>query len=138
MKKSPQIFERLVLGCIDSYDGEKRRILQHFLRSTRVAFLFTAQIFLFFRALPFERSPRKDQDCLAGVQFSSGDFSSVQWTCVWLSIVLHILYSGFRRVFVLSCDHFPIYQFSGDLFGIQFSSGLYLAIWLSSNSDFNA
>ena len=35
-------FERLVIGCMDGYDGEKRRILQHFSRSTRVAFLCTA------------------------------------------------------------------------------------------------
>ena len=38
MNKSPQNFERLVLVCIDSYDSEKRRILQHFSRSTRFAF----------------------------------------------------------------------------------------------------
>jgi len=44
MNKSPQYFERLVLVCIDSYDSEKRRILQHFSRSTRFAFLCTAQI----------------------------------------------------------------------------------------------
>ena len=31
-------FRRLVLGCIDSYDSEQRRILQHFSRSTRCAF----------------------------------------------------------------------------------------------------
>ena len=30
MNKSHQYFERLVLVCIDSYDSEKRRILQHF------------------------------------------------------------------------------------------------------------
>ena len=29
------IFNRLVLLCIDSYDSERRRILQHFSRSTR-------------------------------------------------------------------------------------------------------
>ena len=40
--KSPQNFERLVLGCMDSYDSEKRRILQGFSRSTRFAFLCTA------------------------------------------------------------------------------------------------
>ena len=34
MNKSPQHFERLVLVCIDSCDSEKRRILQHFSRST--------------------------------------------------------------------------------------------------------
>ena len=35
-------FGRLVLGCIDSYDSEKRRILQLFFsRSTRFAFLCT-------------------------------------------------------------------------------------------------
>ena len=44
MNKSPQNFERLVLVCIDSYDSEKGRILQHFSRSTRFAFLCTAQI----------------------------------------------------------------------------------------------
>ena len=44
MNKSPRNFERLVLVCIDSYDSEKRRILQHFSRSTRLAFLCTAQI----------------------------------------------------------------------------------------------
>ena len=37
-------FERLVLGCIDSYDSDQRLILQHFSRSTRFAFLCTAQI----------------------------------------------------------------------------------------------
>ena len=35
-------FRRLVLGCMDSYDSEKRRILQGLSRSTRFAFLFTA------------------------------------------------------------------------------------------------
>ena len=30
-------FERLVLGCMDSYDSEKRCILQHFSKSTRFA-----------------------------------------------------------------------------------------------------
>ena len=44
MNKSPQNFERLVLICMDSYDSENRRILQHFSRSTRFAFLCTAQI----------------------------------------------------------------------------------------------
>ena len=44
MKKSPQHFGRLVLVCIDSYDSEKRRILQYFSRSTRFAVLCTAQI----------------------------------------------------------------------------------------------
>ena len=39
----PSNFERLVLGCIDSYDSESRRILQHFSRSTGLAFLCTAQ-----------------------------------------------------------------------------------------------
>ena len=28
------IFGRLALGCMDTYDSEKRRILQHFSRST--------------------------------------------------------------------------------------------------------
>ena len=37
-------FGDLLLGCIDSYDSEKRRILEHFSRSTRFAFLRTAQI----------------------------------------------------------------------------------------------
>ena len=27
-------FERLVLGCMDSYDSESRRVFQHFSRST--------------------------------------------------------------------------------------------------------
>ena len=35
-------FERLVLGCMESYDSEKGRTLQHFSRSTRFAFLCTA------------------------------------------------------------------------------------------------
>ena len=39
----PQNFERLVLGCMDSYDSESRRIFQHFSRSTRLAYLCTAQ-----------------------------------------------------------------------------------------------
>ena len=42
--KLPSNFERLVLGCIDSYDSDQRLILQHFSRSTRFAFLCTAQI----------------------------------------------------------------------------------------------
>ena len=37
-------FTGLVLCCIDSYDSEQRRILQHFSRSTRFAFFCTAQI----------------------------------------------------------------------------------------------
>ena len=35
-------FRGVVLGCMDSYDSEKRRILQGFSRSTRFAFLCTA------------------------------------------------------------------------------------------------
>ena len=35
-------FRRLVLGCMDSYDSESRRIFQHFSRSTRFVFLRTA------------------------------------------------------------------------------------------------
>ena len=35
-------FRRSVLGCIDSYDSESRRIFQHFSRSTRFAILCTA------------------------------------------------------------------------------------------------
>ena len=35
-------FRWVVLGCMDSYDSEKRRILQGFSRSTRFAFLCTA------------------------------------------------------------------------------------------------
>ena len=46
-------FRRLVLGCIDSYDCEKRRILQHFSRSTRCAFFCTAQISTFAEFLQF-------------------------------------------------------------------------------------
>ena len=37
-------FRRLVLGCIDSYDSEQRRILQHFSRSTRFASFCTILI----------------------------------------------------------------------------------------------
>ena len=37
-------FRRLVLGCIDSYDSEQRRIFLHFSRSTRFAFFCTAPI----------------------------------------------------------------------------------------------
>ena len=40
-------FRRLVLGCIDSYDSEQRRIFQHFSRSTRFAFFCTARISIF-------------------------------------------------------------------------------------------
>ena len=36
-------FGGLVLGCIDSYDSESRRIFQDFSRSTRFTFLCTAQ-----------------------------------------------------------------------------------------------
>ena len=39
------IFNCLVLLCIDSYDSERRRILQHFSRSTRFANLCTAPKF---------------------------------------------------------------------------------------------
>ena len=35
---------RLVLGCMDSYDSEQRRILQHFSQSTRFASFCTAAI----------------------------------------------------------------------------------------------
>ena len=56
--KSPSNFERLVLGCIDSYDSESRRIFQDFSRSTRFTFLCTAQISKFqqksyYNFLPF-------------------------------------------------------------------------------------
>ena len=37
-------FRLSVLGCIDSYDSENRRIFQLFSRSTRFPFLCTAQI----------------------------------------------------------------------------------------------
>ena len=37
-------FRRLVLGCMDSYDSEQRRIFQHFSQSTRFAFFCTAPI----------------------------------------------------------------------------------------------
>ena len=37
-----QIFRRLVLGCIDSYDSEKWRIFSHFSRSTRFSHFRTA------------------------------------------------------------------------------------------------
>ena len=40
--KSPTNFERLVIGCMDSYDSETRLIVQHFSRSTRLAFLCTS------------------------------------------------------------------------------------------------
>ena len=44
MNKSLPNFERLVLGCMDSYDSEKRRIFQgSFSKSTRFAFFCTAQ-----------------------------------------------------------------------------------------------
>ena len=66
MNKSPQNFERLVLICMDSYDSESRRILQHFSRSTRFAFLCTAQIsnfqqknFVFFFFAFFRKISRK-------------------------------------------------------------------------------
>ena len=42
--KSHSNFERLVLGCIDSYDSNQVLILQHFSRSTRFAFLCTAKM----------------------------------------------------------------------------------------------
>ena len=35
--KSLQYFERLVLGCMDSYDSNQMLILQHFSRSTRLS-----------------------------------------------------------------------------------------------------
>ena len=34
-------FERLVLGCMDSYDSESRRIRHRFLKSTKVYRLFS-------------------------------------------------------------------------------------------------
>ena len=40
--KSLQNFERLVLGCMDSYDSDQRLILQGFSRSTRFTNLCTA------------------------------------------------------------------------------------------------
>ena len=40
----PQNFERLVLGCMDSYDSNQRGIFQGFSSSTRFTFLCTAQI----------------------------------------------------------------------------------------------
>ena len=42
--KSPSNFERLVLGCMDSYDSDQILILQHFSRSTRFSYFCTAQI----------------------------------------------------------------------------------------------
>ena len=46
-------FKRLVLGCIDSYDSEQRRIFQHFSRSTRFASFCTALISKFADVLQF-------------------------------------------------------------------------------------
>ena len=43
MKWNTSNFERLVLGCIDSYDSEQRLIFQDFSRSTRFFCLRTAQ-----------------------------------------------------------------------------------------------
>ena len=42
---SRRLESRLVLGCIDASDSESRRIFQHFLRSTRFAFLCTSPNF---------------------------------------------------------------------------------------------
>ena len=42
--KSPQNFERLVLGFMNSYDSDQRLILQGFSRSTRFANLCTAPL----------------------------------------------------------------------------------------------
>ena len=42
--KSPSNFERLVLGCIDSYDSNQILIFSGFSRSTRFAHFCTAQI----------------------------------------------------------------------------------------------
>ena len=42
--KSPSNFERLVLGCIDSYDSNQILILQHSSRSTIFSYFCTAQI----------------------------------------------------------------------------------------------
>jgi hypothetical protein len=41
--KSPQNFERLVLGCMDRYDSNQVVLLQHFSRSTRSSYFCTAQ-----------------------------------------------------------------------------------------------
>ena len=43
MKCNGTNFERLVLGCIDCYDSEKRCIFQDFSRSTRFLCLRTAK-----------------------------------------------------------------------------------------------
>ena len=47
MNNSPQIFGRLVLSCMDSYDSESRRIFSDFSRSTIFMYLCTAQILKF-------------------------------------------------------------------------------------------
>ena len=36
MKKSPQHFDRFVIGCTNSYNSEKRRILEDFSRSDTI------------------------------------------------------------------------------------------------------
>ena len=46
-------FGGLVLGCIDSYDSESRRIFQHFSRSTRLAYLCTAQTSKFLKKISY-------------------------------------------------------------------------------------
>ena len=53
--KSLSNIERLVLGCMDSYDSDQRLILQHFPRSKRFAFLCTAQI------SKFQQKPSKNR-----------------------------------------------------------------------------
>ena len=40
-------FGRSVLGCIEAYDSETRRIFQHFSKSTRCAFLCTTRNSIF-------------------------------------------------------------------------------------------
>ena len=41
--KSPSNFERLLLGCMDSYDSNQIVILQHFSRSTRDLLIYFLQ-----------------------------------------------------------------------------------------------
>ena len=50
-------FGRSVLGCIEAYDSETRRIFQHFSKSTRCAFLCTTRNSIFAKKLT--GAPRK-------------------------------------------------------------------------------
>ena len=87
-------FGGLVIGCIDSYDSEKRRIFQHFSRSTRFAFFCTFGI-------PSVKTTMKNHLENPDEQTSSKHRSNLKICRFFANFFAKI--SGFSRIFAKFC-----------------------------------